>query len=86
MDKKNNYSFQDKGWDSMKLILDIEMPEKKRRVIPFYWLLSSAAASIVLIFVLRGNFIEGHASQKLDNTLENIEQAAQNVDHFKLRN
>ncbi len=85
MDKKNNYSFQDKGWDNMKLILDKEMPEKKRRVIPFYWLLSSAAASIVLIFVLRGNFIEGHTSQKLDLTHRNIEQAAQTDDHLNHR-
>lgn len=51
MDSRNNREFENKGWDRMKTLLDKEMPEKKRRIIPVYWLFGAVAASLALIFM-----------------------------------
>jgi cytoskeletal protein RodZ len=50
MDNTTNKKYQDKGWESMKVILDREMPEKKRRILPIFWLFPSVAASIFMVF------------------------------------
>ncbi len=46
----NNRFLQDKGWANMKVVLDKEMPEKKRRSIFILWLFPSVAATLVALF------------------------------------
>jgi hypothetical protein len=53
---------EDQGWQQMKVLLDREMPESKRRLI--WWPLTGAAATLALLF-LGYQFIQSHKEQSL---------------------
>jgi cytoskeletal protein RodZ len=71
MDNTTNKKYQDKGWESMKAILDREMPEKKRRILPIFWLFPSVAASLFMVFwIFNPNSQENNTL--LPQTVDNI--------------
>lgn len=51
-DKRTDEQFMDQAWEQMQIVLDREMPEeRKRRLVPIFWMLGAAASLLLLLTV-----------------------------------
>lgn len=51
-DKRTDEQFMDQAWEQMQIVLDREMPEeRKRRLMPIFWMLGAAASLLLLLTV-----------------------------------